>query len=102
MQTYKQHFYNLNITEFVATDEWMEEHGVESGTSYVDYLLSLGGNSLAYDRRFHLEQLEKARNTDVGSTGLAASHINNRAFDDKVTQPGTIVKSESAEQSIGH
>ncbi len=109
MNGYPGGFYNLDITEFVATDEWMEAHGIEPGTAYVDYLLSLDGNSLAYDRRFHLkymeearvkeleEEQEKARNTDVGSAGVAASHINNRASGDRVTQPGTIVKSESVE-----
>ena len=98
-------YYNLDITEFVATDEWLEEHGVEPGTSYVDYLLSFSENSLAYDRRFHMEQLEKARAKelekariiDSESAGVAASYDNNRASGDKVTQPGTIVKSESSE-----
>lgn len=87
----------------VATDEWLEAHGVEPGTSYVDYLLSFNENRLAYDRRFHLEQLEmarakeleKARNTDVGSAGLAASHINNRASRNKVTQPEAKVNPKS-------
>ena len=58
---------------------------------------TIKNNSIAYDRSIHLEQLKKARNTDVGSAGLAASHINNRAFEDNVTQPNTVVKNESAE-----
>ena len=97
MNDYPGGFYNLDITEFVATDEWLEAHGVEAGTSYKDYLLSFDGNNLIYNRDIHLEQLEKARNIEVGSAGLAASHINNRAFDDKLAQNGTTVKSESAE-----
>ena len=95
MNGYPSGYYNLDITEFVATDEWLEEHGVEPGTAYKDYLLSFEGNSIAYDRSIHLEQLEKARNTDVGSAGVAASHINNRAFGDNVAQNGPEVKNES-------
>lgn len=99
MNGYSGGYYNLDITEFVATDEWLEERGVEPGTSYVDHLLSFSENSLAYDRRFHKAELEKARNTDVGSAGLAASHINNRASSDRVTQPDTIVKNESLDNT---
>lgn len=95
MNGYPGGYYNLNITEFVATDEWLEEHGAEPGVSYKDYLLSFEGNSILYDRSIHLEQLEKARNTDVGSAGVAASHINNRASKDKVTHPDPGVKNES-------
>ena len=110
MNGYPGGVYNLDITEFVATDEWMEEHGIEPGTSYKDYLLSFATNRLAYDRKFHLEQLEKARakelekarNTDVGSAGLAASHINNRASEKRVAQPETVVKKISTTDSDGN
>lgn len=72
----------------------------------------LGGNSLAYDRRFHLvqlekaraEELDKARNTDVGSAGLSASHINNRASFYRVAKPDPIVNLKIlavAERSAG-
>ena len=109
MNGLKGGYYNLDITEFVATDEWLEEHGVEPGTSYKDYLLSFPENRLAYDRKYHLEQLErarakeleKARIIDSESAGVAASYDNNRASGDKVTQPGTIVKSELEESGIG-
>lgn len=97
MNGYPGGYYNLDITEFVATDEWLEEHGVETGTSYKDYLLSFPENSIAYDRSIHFEQLEKARLIDSESAGLAASYDNNRASSDKVTQPDTIVKNESVE-----
>ena len=94
MNGYPGGYYNLDITEFVATDEWLDEHGVEPGTSYKDYLLSFPENSIAYDRRFHLEQLEKARIIDSESAGVAASYDNDRASSDRVTQPDTIVKNE--------
>ena len=65
--------------------------------SYKDFLLSFDGNNIVYDRSIHYEQLEKARNIDVGSAGLAASHINNRASKDKLTRPDIVVKNESSE-----
>lgn len=97
MNGYPGGYYNLDITEFVATDEWLEEHGAEPGTSYKDYLLSFPGNSIAYDRSIHLEQLEKARIIDSESAGLAASYDNNRASGDIVPQTGPTVKKESTE-----
>ena len=92
MNGYPGGYYNLDITEFVATDEWLEDHGVEPGTSYKDYLLSFPQNSIAYDRSIHFEQMEKARNADSESAGLAASYVSNRASKDKVTQPDPKVK----------
>jgi hypothetical protein len=97
MNGYPGGYYNLDITEFVATDEWLEERGVEPGTSYKDYLLSFPGNSIAYDRSIHREQMEKARAIDSESAGLAASYNNSRAFNDKVAQGEPEVKNKSAE-----
>ena len=95
MNGYDGGYYNLDITEFVATDEWLEDHGAEPGMSYKDYLLSFSGNSIVYDRSIHREQLEKARNIDSESAGVAASYANNRASDNKVPQPETVVNYES-------
>ena len=86
------------LTEFVATDEWLESRGVEPGTSYRDYLLSFAENTLAYDREFHFEQMEKARSVDSGSAELAASHINDRASGGIVPQAKPAVKPKSAEE----
>lgn len=97
MNGYPGGYYNLDITEFVATDEWLESHGVESAISYKDYLLSFPENSIAYDRSIHVEQMEKARVIDSESAGVAASYDNNRASEDKLTHPGIVVKNESSE-----
>ena len=102
MNGYAGGYYNLDITEFVATDEWLEDHGAEPGMSYKDYLLSFPENSIAYNRSINFEQLEKARNIDSGSAGLAASHINNRASGNKVPQPKTVVKQISSTDSDGN
>ena len=102
MNGYAGGYYNLDITEFVATDEWLEEHGADPGMSYKDFLLSFPENSIVYDRSIHFEQLEKARNIDSGSAGLAASHINNRASRDRVAQPEKVVKKISTTDSDGN
>lgn len=102
MNRYAGGYYNLDITEFVATDEWLEEHGADPGMSYKDFLLSFPENSIVYDRSIHFEQLEKARNIDSGSAGLAASHINNRASRNKVAQPKTVVNPNSTTDSDGN
>ena len=99
MNGYPGQYYNLDITEFVATDEWLEAHGVEEGVSYRDFLLSFPENSLVYDKKLNGEQLEKARNVDSESAGLAASFINNRAFKDTVPQAKAKVKTEDAQKS---
>lgn len=97
MNGYPGGYYNIDITEFVATDEWLEDHGVEPGTSYKDYLLSFSENSIVYDRSIHFEQLEKARIIDSESAGLAASYNNNRAFKNKLTQTDSTVKNKYLE-----
>ena len=97
MNGYPGGYYNIDITEFVATDEWLEKHGVEPGTSYKDYLLSFYENSIVYDRSIHFEQMNKARNIDSESAGVAASYDNNRASKDMLTQPDSTVKNESIE-----
>ena len=96
MNGYPGGFYNLDITEFVITDDWLEARGVEPGTLYKDYLLSFDGKEIAYDRQFHFEQLEKARSVDSGSAGVAASHINNRASKNSIRNNEGIVNPESA------
>lgn len=97
MNGYPGGYYNLDITEFVATDEWLEEHGVEPGTSYKDYLLSFPENSIAYDRSIHLEQLEKARIIDSESAGVAASYDNNRASKNSIRNDAEKVNTKSVE-----
>jgi hypothetical protein len=99
MNGYPKGYYNLDITSFVATEEWLVAHGMEPGDSYVDYLLSFPENRAVYRRETNLEQLEKARAIEVGSAGLAASHINSRAFEDIVAQGKPKVKIESSQKS---
>ena len=99
MNGYAGGYYKLDITEFVATDEWLEAHGVEPGTSYKDYLLSFSENTLVYEKSIHFEQMEKARSADSGSAGLAASHINNRASKERVPQNNPGVKENDSAKS---